>query len=304
MSMLVLDLSEHNGRVNFDKVKAGEAAGLIIRAGYGRGNTDKRFKDYIKGAIDAGFEYLGIYWFSYAFSVDMARKEAEYCDRLISPYKHRLNLGVYFDWEYDSMTYARKVGKYPNKAMITDMTLAFCEEITELGYKAGYYLNQDYARNYVDETRLTAYRRWFAKYTNIKQSDCYMWQYSSTGKIDGINTNVDVNRLVGKITEQPEAAPKLKTNAEIVKEVLAGAWGNGSERKKRLTDAGYDYETIQRLVNKQLSSADLIRYYTVKAGDTLSGIAQKYGVTVTQLKNWNSIKDINKIYVGQKIRVR
>ena len=86
--------------------------------------------------------------------------------------------------------------------------------------------------------------------------------------------------------------------------MLAGKWGNGSERKKRLEAAAYDYDIIQRLVNKQLSNDDTVKYYTVKSGDTLSSIAQKYSTTTAQLKKWNDIKDINLIYPGQKLRVK
>lgn len=299
--MIVIDVSVHNGKIDYKTVKASGIDGVVIRAGYGRGNIDKCFEQNIKGAIEAGIEYIGIYWFSYAYSAEMAKREAQFCNDLIAPYKKYINLGVYFDWEYDSMNYAKKYNVTPNKTLITNMIIYFCEKITDLGYKAGYYLNLDYSRNHVEESRLTAYRRWFARYGVTKQDKCYLWQYSSSGKVNGINGNVDMNELIGEASTAPK---KKKTNAEIVKEVLAGKWGNGYERKKRLTNAGYDYETIQRLVNKQLNSDDGSIYYIVKAGDTLSGIAQKYSTTVAQLKKWNSIKDVNKIYVGQKLKVK
>lgn len=300
--MVVADVSVHNGNINYHKVKAGGINGVVIRAGYGKGNIDQRFKENISSAINAGIDNIGIYWFSYAYTVDMAKREAQYCNDVIRQYKNKINLGVYFDWEYDSMDYARKNGVNCNKTLITEMNLIFCQTIEGLGYKAGYYLNLDYSRNYIDESKLAAYRKWFAKYTDQQQTDCYLWQYTSSGRVSGITGDVDLNKVIGKVTDQPK--DKRKTNAEIVKEVLSGKWGNGSERKKRLEAAGYDYETIQRLVNKQLSTDDTVKYYTVKAGDTLSGIAQKYSVQTAQLKKWNNIKDINLIYPGQKLRVK
>jgi GH25 family lysozyme M1 (1,4-beta-N-acetylmuramidase) len=302
--MVVIDVSVHNGNINYHKVKAVGIDGVVIRAGYGKGNGDQRFLENISGAINAGIDNIGIYWFSYAYTVDMAKREAQYCNDLIRKYKSKINLGVFFDWEYDSMDYARKNGVNCSKSLITEMNLAFCQTITALGYKAGYYLNLDYSKNYIDESRLTAYRRWFARYTESEQSSCYLWQFTSTGRVSGITGDVDINKLIGKVADQPKEKEKKKTNAEIVKEVLAGKWGNGSERKKRLEAAGYDYDTIQRLVNKQLSTDDTVKYYTVKSGDTLSSIAQKYSTTTAQLKKWNNIKDINLIYPGQKLRVK
>lgn len=299
--MVVIDISVHQGKIDFKKVKAAGIDGVIIRAGYGKGNIDGKFKANIEGAIKAGVEYIGVYWFSYAYTADMAKREAQFCNDVIKPYKDKINLGVYFDWEYDSMSYAKKNGISCNKNLITNMCIYFCEKITDLGYKAGYYLNLDYSKNYIDESRLTSFRRWFARYTDTKQADCYLWQFTSTGRVSGITGDVDINELIGKT---PKTNKKKKTNAEIVKEVLEGKWGNGSERKKKLTDAGYDYETIQRLVNKQLSIDDTAKYYTVKAGDTLSRIAQSYSTTVAQLKKWNNIKDVNLIYPGQKLRVK
>lgn len=303
--MIIIDVSKYQSPINFKKVKAAGIDGVIIKAGYGKGNIEPTFKRDIDEAIKAGFEYIGAYWFSYAYTVDMAKREAQYCNDVIMPYKDKLNLGVYFDWEYDSMNYAKRLGVKCDKALITDMCLTFCNKIKELGYKAGYYLNQDYSNNYINESKLTGFRRWFAKYTDTKQSGCYIWQYSSKGKVNGINTYVDMNELIGE-APKTDAKPVKKTNAEIAQEVLAGKWGNGSERKKRLTQAGYNYDAIQALVNKAVGSKPkaTAQYYTVKSGDTLSGIAQKYNTTVRRLVELNNIKNANLIYAGQRLRVK
>ena len=96
-----------------------------------------------------------------------------------------------------------------------------------------------------------------------------------------------------------------KTAMEVAKEVCEGKWGNGAERKKLLTQAGYDYVEIQRLVNGLCKKPTYVIEYSVKKGDTLSAIAKRNGVTVAELLKLNpGIKDPNKIYVGQKIRVR
>lgn len=301
--MKIIDVSVHQGNINWKKVKAAEVNGVVIRAGYGKGNIDKRFIDNIESAIEAGFKYIGVYWFSYAYTTDMARREAQYLNDVAGAYKDKLNLGVFFDWEYDSMTYAKKLGMKCNKSLITDMCVAFCKKITELGYKAGYYLNQDYEKNYIDTSKLTSYRKWYARYISQRQANCYIWQYTSSGKVSGISGNVDMNELIDVVNDKTEDE---KTNAEIAQEVIDGKWGNGSERKKNLEAAGYDYNAIQSLVNKAVKSEtnNSYLYYTVKKGDTLSAISKRYGTSTVLLKKWNNIKDINKIYVGQKLRVK
>lgn len=94
-----------------------------------------------------------------------------------------------------------------------------------------------------------------------------------------------------------------KSVSEVAKEVIAGKWGNGQDRINKLQNAGYDADAVQSEVNKQLGATSAV-YYTVKSGDTLSGIASKYGTTYTKLAKMNGISNPNKIYVGQKIRVR
>lgn len=105
----------------------------------------------------------------------------------------------------------------------------------------------------------------------------------------------------------PEPAPK-KTVDELAKEVLEGKWGNGDDRKNRLTAAGYDYSAVQAKVNElcRKQNADQPVYYTVKSGDTLSGIARKYGTSVSSIQQLNPtlIKNVNLIITGWKIRVK
>lgn len=207
--MKIIDVSNYQGNIDWKMVKADGVEGVIIRAGWGKGNVDPKFKKNIDGAISVGMN-VGIYWFSYAYTVDMAKKEVEYCDKVINPWKACINLPVFFDWEYDSMNWAKKNGVTPGKQLITDMNLAFCDGIAKLGYKSGYYLNQDYSKNYIDESKLKAHKRWFAKYTVVEQKDCYLWQYSSKGRVAGINGNVDMDKLFDTdgVKEEPKEEQK------------------------------------------------------------------------------------------------
>ena len=88
--------------------------------------------------------------------------------------------------------------------------------------------------------------------------------------------------------------------------MIAGKWGNGEDRKNRLTQAGYDYYAVQSIVNQKLGAGKSsgAEYYTVQRGDNLTKIANRYGTTVNQLVAWNNIANPNLIYAGQKLRVR
>lgn len=209
--MKVIDVSEHNGNIDYAKVKADGIDGVIIRAGYGKGNVDKKFTANITGAIKNNLK-IGIYWFSYAYTEDMARAEARYCDEIITTYKSLLEMPVFVDWEYDSMKFAKKNNVTPDKKLITGMTKAFCEEIKELGYDAGYYLNLDYAKNHYDEDELKDYKRWFARYVKTEQKDCYLWQNSNSGEIDGIKGKVDTDVLWDDLSENSDDMDKISGN--------------------------------------------------------------------------------------------
>lgn len=102
-------------------------------------------------------------------------------------------------------------------------------------------------------------------------------------------------------TKPAESNTAKKTAAELAEEVLDGKWGNGSDRKARLTAAGYDYNAVQDAVNEKLSKPV---YHTVQSGETLSYIASKFNTTYTAIAKLNNIKNPNMIYAGQKLRVK
>lgn len=145
-----------------------------------------------------------------------------------------------------------------------------------------------------------------------------MWQWTSTGRLNGYGGYLDCDvfygdqstwdAYVGKSTSvaKPQPKPAAKTTSQLAEEVIAGQWGNGTDRKKRLTDAGYNYDAVQKVVNQKMAAKKQTAhvYYVVKRGDTLSAIASKYGTTYQKLAQMNGIANPNRIYVGQKIRVK
>ena len=305
----VIDVSEFNGGINWAKV-AKNCDGAIIRAGYrgyGSGTlvTDDNFKSNIKWASAAGVP-IGIYFYTQAISEAEAREEARYTMELVKGYK--LNLPIFIDSE-DATADARgraDSGKL-TKAKRTAILKAFCEEIQKNGYPTGIYTGEWWLNNLLDISKIRNFYLWVAKYSSQEPNVNWdAWQYTSKGEIDGITGSVDKSQFknisIGSTTK-----PTKKSDKEIADEVIAGKWGNGTERKKALEAAGYNYNTIQDLVNEKLKKTEqktTKKYYTVKTGDTLSGIAAKYGTTVNKLVKLNNIDNPNLIYAGQKIRVK
>lgn len=118
-----------------------------------------------------------------------------------------------------------------------------------------------------------------------------------------VNSLCSIVKNYGLTAYDAAPAAPMQSIEEIAKEVIAGKWGNGEERRNRLAAAGYDYDTVQAKVNEVCGVSASVSYTVVK-GDTLSGIAKRYGTTVKALVELNGIKDANKIYVGQVIKIR
>lgn len=95
---------------------------------------------------------------------------------------------------------------------------------------------------------------------------------------------------------------ELKSIEEVAQEVIAQKWGNNPERKEKLIAAGYDYNAVQSRVNEIMNANKEITY-TVVVGDNLTKIANRFGTTVEYIRNKNNIADVNKIYVGQVLKI-
>ncbi len=296
------DVSSHNGDIDWGKVKS-QIDFAIIRLGYGDNierQDDSCFIKNVNGCINNNIPF-GVYIYSYALNLggsESIQSEVDHTKKMLSKISKK-PFCVYIDMEDDSTI---KLGK----TLLTNFALEFCKQIKNAGYTAGVYANENWFKNYLQVSTIASYGYsiWCAKYSDSKpniSSNYDIWQYSSTGRINGINGDVDMNYMYNNIiSNQPT---NEKTIDELAKEVIAGKWGNGNDRKNRLTNAGYNYNEVQNKVNSLLNSNNKV-YYTIKSGDNLSSIAKKYGTSVNQLVQWNNIKNPNLIYPNQKIRVK
>ena len=189
-----IDVSKHNGTINWSKVKNDGVKFAIIRAGYGSNTVDPKFVANIEGAIAAGLK-IGVYWFSYATSESKAKIEANKCLEVLKPYKNKISYPVFFDFEYDSVNYAMKQGVAISKTLSSNMAKVFLQEIKNAGYIAGLYTNLDFSKNYFTSEVLNSYDTWIAQYnsTCTYSGPHVMWQYSEKGSVSGISGNVDLN---------------------------------------------------------------------------------------------------------------
>ena len=193
--ILGIDVSEHNGALDWGKIKASGIQFAIIRSGYGTGHVDNYFEKNMDGAIKNGM-HIGIYHFSYALNTNGAKNEAAFVESLIKKYKSYIDMPVFYDFEYDTISYAKKQGVSLGRDAFNNHTVAFCEYLKAKGYNVGVYYNLDYLNKYVDNSKIGSYVKWFAQYSSAPgTSDYYMWQYSSSYKINGHSCKFDINVL-------------------------------------------------------------------------------------------------------------
>lgn len=312
-----IDVSSHQGKIDWNLVKP-NIEFAIIRCGYGsdfKNQDDSRFAENVEACEKLGIPYA-VYLYSYAKTEQSISSEVGHTLRMISGHKP---FCVYIDMEDGSTAYL-------GKTVLTNFALKFCKLITENGFKAGVYANQYWFQTYLDVAEISkaGYSIWCAKYSTSEPDIAAkfdIWQYSSKGKMPGIySSGLDMNYMYNNIipTSKPATptqpiTPTKKSSDEIANEVIAGKWGNGDERKKRLIEAGYDYAAIQKIVNNSLvpktgmtttPAKPQTIVYTVKKDDTLSAIAKRYGTTYQQLAKINNISNPNLIRVGQKIKIK
>ncbi len=243
MKLKVIDVSHHQGKIDWTKVKADGVQGAIIRVSDSVETMDRECDRNIAGCERAGIPF-GLYIYSRANNEERTRQEAEIV--LNKARGHKLGFPIYIDLEQaGTESYAVRGAKLFGKLVQAE------------GYWCGVYANQNWFQTVIGNS-LNEFTKWVARYGSQKPEipNTDMWQYSSTGRVAGITENVDLNIAYRDF-------PKL----------IKGT-GNGKV------------------------------YYTIQKGDTLSGIAKKFGTTVSILKARNGIRDVNKIYAGERIRVK
>lgn len=350
-----IDVSQHNGNIDWAKVKASGIDFVIIRIAYGQKAVDPKAIQNIEGAINAGLSF-GVYTYSYALNITSAVNEANLVINTLAPYKDKIAYPVVIDME-DADHYKAKYGM-PSNSTLVDICKTECDIFKENGYIPMIYASKNWFDNQLNFEKLNGIDKWIAWWKTganeqFDHNTYTIWQYTSNGTVDGINSRVDMNigykdYAEGKTVEVEQKA-EISSDPQgstlyLASQVLSGAYGDGDTRKQKLGGRysevqdfinhiyssdeytlanevkagkygngdirkavlGSKYDKVQSIINgtaKKINNTQTARIYTVQSGDTLSGIAAKYGTTYQHLAQINGIADPSKIYTGQVIKI-
>ena len=184
-----LDISTWQGYVDFNKVKSAGYNYVILRAGFGRENSqkDNTFERNYANAKASGLK-VGVYWFSYSTSPSDAYREANACLYCLNG--KQLDMPVYYDLEYQP---AMSMGN----SNYTQMALNFCSAIKKAGYKSGVYSSASVYGYLLNRQTLinNGVSIWNAQWSSYCSVPCDIWQYSEKGQVNGISASVDMNYI-------------------------------------------------------------------------------------------------------------
>lgn len=226
-----IDVSHHNGDINWTKVKNSGIEFAIIRTGYGIKNDsqiDKKFKQNIEGAKKAGID-VGVYHYSYATNSRQAVDEAKFCLQIVADYD--LDYPICYDIEDEN------IFKY-NKQTKTDMCISFCDTIEMSGHYAMLYANPNWLNNHLySEQLLKRYDLWLAHYGVDNPSfACGIWQKTDKGKVDGINGYVDLDiaykdykKLIKKDTPKEDTTCYTVKKGDTLWAIAEKHYGSGAK---------------------------------------------------------------------------
>lgn len=275
-----IDVSAHQGNINWDAVKASGIDFAIIRISYGQNSVDSKAIRNIEECIRVGMPF-GVYTYSYALNINNAINEANLVIKTLAPYKDKVKFPVIIDME-DADGYKRKHGMPSN-----DVLVSICEKeclmFEEAGYYAAIYASKSWFDTKLNSSRLNRFDKWIAwwnKGASFDKNIYGLWQYTSSGSVNGISGNVDMNEaykdypsIINNNSNSSSNTPAKKSIEQLAQEVLAGDWGNGEDRKNRLVAEGYNYDVVQARVN------ELSGIFSKKSNEEIANevIAGKWG---------------------------
>lgn len=196
-----MDVSEWQGKIDWAKVKADGIEYAVIRCGYGSDKTkydDKYWEYNVSECERLGIPY-GVYLYSYAEDLNDAKSEAEHTIRLLKG--HHPSLPVYYDLEDKTVESA-------GKSMISQIAQTYCDNLSSAGYRVGIYASRSWWTSYLNTSTFdnSSWSKWIAEWgSKCNYSQSYdMWQCTSTGSVNGVSGNVDLNFWMLKTyDEQP-----------------------------------------------------------------------------------------------------
>lgn len=297
-----IDVSAWQEKIDFNKVKKSGYEFVIIKAG---GNddgfyTDRRFETNYTSAKKAGLKVGAYYFVNRDFSAKNAQKLAEVFYNIVK--NKTFDFPLFIDVETTPTS---------ERTTVTTGINVFCNYLQKKGYMSGVYASA--ISGFVDRININELSKniykWVASYSykpsNAGKNGAYcIWQKSSTGRVNGINGNVDINECYVDFKSATDINNKTLTIDNIhdkyyniykryASNVISGKYGNGTERKNKLVSLNIDYNYCQSIVNEMINKSGKTAKATAKTkynkitNDIING---KYGngeKRFTNLKNAN-----------------
>ena len=253
MSKKGIDVSEFQGKIDWEKVKNDGIEFAILRCGYGMDFSNQDDVEYERNANECerlGIPY-GVYLMSYANTVEKARSEAKHVLRLIEGRK--ISLGVWYDIEDNGTSGAI------NKETLTNIINTFCNTIKNAGHRVGVYASLNWLENKIERIIRDNYDIWVAQYySKCEYEGKYiMWQHTSSGKVNGISTNVDMNILYEDlpVINNNDNNNSKTNNSEIVKSL--------QKALNKDYNCGLDVDGIIGPLTTKAVNNNMVRNFTV-----------------------------------------
>ncbi len=312
-----IDVSEYQGRIDYEEVASSGIEVVYIRVSEGTDYVDPYFMDNYEGAKENGLR-VGFYHFLTATTVEEAEREAEFFVSNIKGLEPDCKLAMDFE-VFDGL----------GTEEINEISRAFLEKVVELsGKECVIYSDASNARDVFDEELAEEYPIWVADYFVDEPEDNGKWstwvgfQYTDRGSVSGIDGNVDRDRFTGGIFLNDTSSIPTDTTKDVEQEYEYITVESGQTLSKIAEEYDTSYKYLAKI--NDISNPNLIyvgeeikvpvlkseeihdtshRLYIIKEGDTLSEIAEEYGVSVERLVELNDISDPDLIYAGEILRI-
>ena len=320
MSLKGIDISNHQRGLDLAQI---DCDFVIIKATEGKSYVDPSCDTFFQKALSLG-KKLGIYHFANN-SDNTAQQEADW---FIQNTRGYIGKAIpVLDWEdniTDNVPWALEWLQRVEQAYDCKPLIYMSESVVNR-YDWSPVANANYGiwvAKYRDN--LPDYNYDMSKAGNMPSikywSTMALWQWTSTGRLNGWNGNLDCDVFYGDAAAWDKYVgsgsnsntpsnpttpqqPSRLSNEEMAKKVIAGEYGDYPERKNKLEAEGYNYEAIQKIVNQTYASSSSYQTYTVKSGDTLSGIGSKFGVSYQKIAADNNISNPNLIHPGDVLKI-
>lgn len=315
-----IDVSNWQGHIDYNEVKNFGIQIVYIKASQGRNITDPYFKTNYNNAKANGLN-IGFYHYVTARNTDEALQEAEYFSSVISGTSPDCKLAMDFE-NFGNLSVSE----------INQISKVFLEKVTELTGKEMIIYSNAYNAKHTFSTELAnAYPLWIAEYSVSAPKDDINWntwtgfQYTSSGRITGINALVDrdkftqeiflsskdiiptpentVNKIVSYTVKRGDTLSELALQYGTTVREITGL--NGIRNPNLIYTGEILKIDVTRNYNEITGNAYDMNHliYTIKYGDTLTSIAKKFGVSIESIAKLNNIKDVNLIYAGERLRI-